>query len=48
MPNFGQSPVALGYNFDGGIMRDLEDGIVVDVDLGRRHDAVIVDMAVGG
>ena len=47
MSNFGQSPVALSYNFDGGKMRDLEDGIVVDVDLSRRHNAFMADMAVG-
>ena len=47
MSKFGQSPVVLGYNFDGGKMRDLEDGIVVDVELGGRHDAFIADMAVG-
>ena len=46
MSDFGQSPVALSYNFDGGEMRDLEDGIVVDVELSGRHDAFIVDMAV--
>ena len=46
MSNFGQSPVALSYNFDGGRLRDLEDGIVVDVELGGRHDAFIADMAV--
>ena len=46
MSNFGQSPVALSYNFGGGKMRNLKDGIVVDVELNRRHDTFIIDMAV--
>ena len=46
MSNFGQSPVALSYNFESGKMRDLENSIIVDVELSRRHDAFIADMAV--
>lgn len=44
MPNLCQSSVALRYDVDSGNVWYLEDGVVVDVGLGRGHDAFMIDM----